>query len=149
MFKMKRILMATDFSDHSKDALEYAVHLAKAFKAELHLLHIFENPYLSAAYEVRSLVQEAWEEDLETLNKMVKPIRKKRIKVYARLMDGIRFDQIVRTARELPADLIVIGTHGRTGLAHVMIGSVAERVVQRAPCPVLTVRSRTLSKSKR
>lgn len=149
MLRVKRILAATDFSAYSKEALDYAVYLAKPFAAEVFLLHVFQNPYLSASVQMIALVEQARAEDSKRLQALAADVRNRGIKVSPIFKEGVRYEQILRAAAEVKADIIVLGTHGRSGLAHVMLGSVAERVVRMASCPVLTVRPRSLAKRKR
>jgi nucleotide-binding universal stress UspA family protein len=146
MARITRILVPTDFSPAADEALAYARTIADAFGASLHLLHVFEDPYTTAVYapEVYSVVppgfREAALQDAERrLNERL------RIDENARgattdISIGPPAKEIVRCAEERNIDLIVMGTHGRSGLAHLLLGSVAERVVRTAPCAVLTVR---------
>jgi len=142
MIKIDKILVPTDFSVCAKQAVTYACELAKRFGAELHLLHVACPPVADYAYAARipdellrpeKLAQRELEEyevpDAEQLPGVQKTVR-----------SGTPFVEIVRQAKEKDIDLIVIGTHGRTGLKHMLIGSVAEKVVRKATCPVLTVR---------
>lgn len=91
---------------------------------------------------------EARKEESKRLNELAVQIAHENgISVYPLLKEGVPFHQILKTAKEIPADLIVLGTHGRTGLAHAIIGSVAERVVRESNCPVFTVRPKSLSRT--
>lgn len=140
MIELKRILAPTDFSEYSSEAIGYACALAEKFGAELHLLHVLEvhagsTPVFAGGLALTPRVQES-REAAETELKKVAPDRE----AVRATVEGPAFLGIVRYAKENNIDLIVMGTHGRSGLAHVMIGSVAERVVRKAPCPVLTVR---------
>lgn len=146
-FQLKRILFATDFSTNSKHAMDVACALADQFQAELHILHVMQdNPFpvvteptgvygLPANYE--HLVRASAE---RSLSELPDPSWGGRQRVVRGLRQGSPFVEIVRYARENNVDLIVIGTHGRSGLSHVLLGSVAEKVVRKAGCPVLTVR---------
>jgi nucleotide-binding universal stress UspA family protein len=156
MITVRRILVATDFSNYSKEALDYASHLAKALKADLFLLHIFETPVYSGIGvspgvrpKVRQWIKELKAEEAKRLETLAKATERQGVTVHPLFREGIPFLEILEAAQELPADLIVLGTHGRTGLGHVLMGSVAERVVRNAPCPVLTVRPSALGKKKR
>jgi nucleotide-binding universal stress UspA family protein len=140
MFGLRRILVPTDFSQTSEAALRYAAALARAFKAQLHLLHVPEHPGEAAEAEypigLFETMQNAAHErlgDLLTEAEMreLQPVRAMRL--------GRPTDEIVRYASEHEIDLIVMGTHGREGVARMLLGSVAEKVVRRAACPVLTV----------
>ncbi len=149
MVTVKTILFPTDGSTCSKQALRYALSLAADWKAHLVALHVIETSVLRAARFAFAKVGERAEEtvrqsaDAEAqriLQEVADAAREVAVAVEVRTSTGVPFDEIVQVAKTLPADLIVIGTHGRTGLAHVLVGSVAERVVRHAPCPVLTVR---------
>ena len=152
MIALHRILMATDFSDYSNEAMEYAVYLARGFGADLYLLHVFELPFFShtgvspgVRPEVHQLIMEAKQEAQEKLNKLAEEVRHQVAKAHPIFKEGTPFLEILKTAGEVPADLIVLGTHGRTGLAHVLMGSVAERVVRKAACPVFSVRPKVFA----
>lgn len=152
MLILKRILFPTDFSEYAREAEHYACALARQYGADLHLLTVVEDllpvtplfggPAMAmggidpiemprnALRALEAFPDKEWGHDL---------------KVHRAVRSGSAFVEIVRYARENEIDLIVVGTHGRTGLRHVLLGSVAERVVQKAGCPVLTVRPRTHS----
>lgn len=146
MIHLKKILVPTDFSEFSNHALRYGGELARRFDAELHLLHVIDDsitvpdPLMGAPAsdaEIRDLQRAA--ED--ALGKLAADAALKDVRIApCVVLTGSPFVGIVRHARENNVDLIVIATHGRTGLAHAMLGSTAERVVRKAPCPVLTVR---------
>jgi nucleotide-binding universal stress UspA family protein len=146
MIKLKRILAATDFSECSDRALGYACGFAEAFSAELHLVYVIEPP--AAVYSEPGfgyLGIEGFEESMrkdadERLNALPAPPWKGQQAVVRKILFGTPFVEIVRYARENELDLIVMGTHGRGAIAHLLMGSTAERVVRKAPCPVLTVR---------
>ena len=147
MLALQRILMATDFSAYSKEAFDYAVYLAKSLGADLYLLHVFEPPFypppgmpLKVPPDVHRWIAELKEEESKRLKALVDEAQQKGAKVHTIFKEGEPFVEILKTAEEITADLIVLSTHGRTGLVRILMGSVAERVVRRAPCPVLTVR---------
>ena len=141
MISLKKILVPTDFSEHSGKAVLYGEELAKKFGATLHLVHAVEKVpvmYGEGAFftpETEAEMQAASTKELEALTPDVggNPVVRK-------VVLGHPFVEIVRYARENEIDLIVLGTHGRGALAHMLLGSVAEKVVRKAPCPVLTVR---------
>ena len=144
MIRLQRILAPTDFSEYGEVALRYACEFAARFGAELHLLNVAQSPlYLApdptllvgAAAELG----EQWKaEAANQLDQLPLPVQ---LPVVVRVVrEGPPVVEIVRYARENDVDLIVIGTHGRSGLSHVFLGSVAENVVRKASCPVLTVR---------
>jgi nucleotide-binding universal stress UspA family protein len=152
MITLHRILMATDFSAYSKEALDYAVHLAKVLAADLYLLHVYEAPLfvpsgvsLSMRPEVRQWILDVKGEETKKLQTLAEEVRHLGAKVHPIFKEGAPFMEILKTAEEIPADLIVLGTHGRTGLSHVLMGSVAERVVRKSACPVFTVRPKSLA----
>ncbi len=142
MITLKRILVPTDFSDYSKGAITYACELAQRFGADLKLLHVGMPPVTPVPFgptmsdqmfQTKETAKKAFEElDAPGLDRVSRVDRVLRI--------GTPFVEIVRYAREDDIDLIVMGTHGHTGLVHALIGSVAEKVVRMASCPVLTIR---------
>jgi nucleotide-binding universal stress UspA family protein len=135
-----RILVPTDFSAPSEAALTYARELAHQFDAALHLIHIAENPFLRAVVSDRRALDDAalrWLEDRLT------DAERQHGAVAILQQSDEPANEILRYAKSADINLIVIGTHGRTGLARVVLGSVAEAVVRAAPCPVLTVHSAT------
>jgi nucleotide-binding universal stress UspA family protein len=144
----RRILHATDFSSASRPAFARAIALARQNRAPLSIAHALPPPAMIVGdgfatpqtYEVidRSARQHARKQ----LTALVARARRAGVRATALLLDGAPHEQVPRAARRTRADLIVIGTHGRSGLSKVLLGSVAERVVRFAPCPVLTVRSR-------
>lgn len=145
---IKRILVPTDFSEPSMAALDYAADLGRTLGSQLTVLFVVEPVYLAtptdmyaAIPSVDVLLVEQQRSAREQLNKLAARLQKKGIKCNAVLATGSVYQSIANTAQQMKADLVVVGTHGRTGLSHVLLGSVAERVVQTAPCPVLTVRS--------
>lgn len=145
MIELNRILAATDFSACSHEALEYAGELAKRFSAELHLLHVADDPntllpHSGGTIPAAALANAAVQTD-EALRRAAEFLEQAGRQVHRSVIRGTPFLEIIRYAREHDIDLIVIGTHGRTGLQQAMIGSVAERVVRKAPCPVLVVRA--------
>jgi universal stress protein A len=148
-----RILVPTDFSEPSDAALEYATALAARLGASLHLLHVFEDPYLSGgsfAAEVYAPIPADLREDLlaEATNQLartVATIDPAPFELTAEVYTGPASRAIAEYAQTHDIDLIVIGTHGRGGMAHLLLGSVAERIVRTAPCPVLTVRTATVA----
>lgn len=146
MIALKRIVLPTDFSENARQAGRYAVALAERFGAELHLLHVMQDlvavapePGLMAPITSDAIVERTHAAE-QLLAKLPEPDWGSPASVVRATRVGPPFLEIVRYARETDADLIVLGTHGRSGLAHILMGSVAERVVRKAPCPVLTVR---------
>jgi nucleotide-binding universal stress UspA family protein len=142
--KLRRILVPVDFSEPSRKALNYAVSFAKLFKAEVLLLHAVEPPstppetILTDSNLVNADVEKAAKKRLTEWSKEVEL----RTAVRATVRVGNPHFQILEEAKSGNVDLIVMGTKGRTALAHLFIGSTAERVVRHAPCPVMVVRER-------
>lgn len=142
--KLKKILAPVDFSDCAEKAVQYAEAMAKQFNAELFLLHVMQ-PYMP----VSDLVLVDTTGILDQANAAVKRnLEDMRLKIDAHIesraltRSGQPYHEIVAAAEDLDVDLIIISTHGRTGLAHTFMGSTAERVVRHAKCPVLVVRER-------
>jgi len=147
MISLNRILVPTDFSDNAKAAVEYAAALADKFSSEVHLMHVTQDVTASLVPEPGfafgppdNFLQELRDDALNNLEALAKSDILQGAKVVTLVRHGPPFVEIVRYAREELIDLIVISTHGRTGLAHVFMGSVAEQVVRKAGCPVLSVR---------
>lgn len=140
---ISRIMVPTDFSPDSAEALEYAIALAKQLKADLILAHVIEPfPYNLVEGMAFSDYGERLTPPVQRLlNHQSKRAIKEKIPVKTRLIEGAPFREIIKMAKRERADLIVMGTHGRTGIDHLLAGSVAEKVVRLSPCPVLTVRS--------
>lgn len=148
MKSIKRILYATDFSKASARALDQAVTLAKQNNAELWAVHVIEPmPYVAGeefgGAEIYSKIEEtANREAKSAMTKLMQKLQKAKVKAQSLLLKGSAHDQIVKAAKSKKADMIVIGTHGRTGLSKLFMGSVAGRVVSSAACPVVTVRGK-------
>jgi nucleotide-binding universal stress UspA family protein len=135
----KQILAATDFSEASRAAVELARSMAAECGASLSVVHVCELPGAPVSYERAAPMVERAEEQLAPIMEHVRkacPGASELVKI------GAAADQIMATAAEVRADLVVLGTHGRRGFAHAMMGSVAERVVRLSPVPVLTLRAR-------
>lgn len=145
---MKRIMHATDFSPASRAAFARALREAKSHHAELTLVHVLSpvlgfagDGYLSpSTYEALARSTRAWAQ--KKLDALLAKAKGERVRVRGLLVDGVAHEQIARAAKSKKADLLVVGTHGRTGVARFFVGSVAGRVVATAPCPVLTVRGK-------
>jgi len=141
-----------DFSVHARAALFAAADLAKRLNADLHLIHVVQPPAYAYGYAsfggggggVRPTIDmaEVRESAMKSLQNIVDGIEDFPGKIEPHVVEGSGIADVIReSADQLGADLIVMGTHGRTGLAHVFLGSVAERTLRRAPCPVLTIQS--------
>jgi nucleotide-binding universal stress UspA family protein len=141
--RIRRILVPTDFSDCSAHAVDYAVGLARTLPSRITLIHVFEPVSAGDIYgfvEVTSLNEQAERSARRKIANDVARLRKRGIAATGVVSVGAVASAIVRHAAK-SVDLIVIGTHGRSGLNRWLLGSVAERVVRLAPCPVLTVRA--------
>ncbi len=138
---LKRILVATDFSEGSDEAITQAIELGKQTDASLEIVYVRELGALDFPFgalypeDAGSVIAYT---DLELARRRDR-VTSAGLQCHSRCLDGSPANEIVRRAGETNSDLIVIGTHGRRGLAHALLGSVAERVVQHAACPVLTV----------
>lgn len=144
-FVVKRILVPIDFSECSKKALRYALPFAKEHNAALTLLYVVPPAYSAGEYggiDYAQLESGMRESGRKELTRLVLDEMPGEGPTNTLVRVGSPARVIIETAGSLPADLIVISTHGRTGLKHVLLGSVAEQVVQRAPCPVFVVRER-------
>jgi nucleotide-binding universal stress UspA family protein len=144
---MKRILHPSDFSKASRPAFKKAIEMVKATRARLHLLHvigvvpIFGDGYVSPkTYEEINESRTRWAR--QEMERLVRKARAAGAKTTWTIVQGVPADRIVRAARAKHSDLVVMGTHGRTGFSRFLLGSVASRVVATSPCPVLTVRGR-------
>lgn len=147
MLKFERILFPSDFSDLSLHALGHARSLAETYGAELHVIHVVDEAYQYwMAMGPNSLPVGPSPEELvaastHEIEKFVKEhLGDSPLRVKTQVLVGRPFMEIIRYARENNIDLIVLGTHGRSGLKYALLGSVAEKVVRKSPCPVLTIR---------
>jgi nucleotide-binding universal stress UspA family protein len=153
MIKMKTILHPTDFSEPANYALRYAVAFAKEFEARLCLLHVIPDISFVTDYKTVQLPPpaELMIEPAQLMADIEKQVRKAleevlpsevrgTVPVQYLIRNGAPFVEIIRCAEQIEADMIVCGTHGRSSLKHALIGSVAEKVVRKSPCPVLVIR---------
>jgi nucleotide-binding universal stress UspA family protein len=145
--RFNRILVPTDFSAPSDAALVTAKELAERLGASIHLLHVLEDPYSTAAYATEVYgylppgIKESWQKDAEAhMATVLTPAERAQFSATTTVIFGAPAQSIVEHAENNGIDLIVMGTHGRGGVAHLLLGSVAERVVRMARCPVLTIR---------
>ena len=146
---IRKIILATDFSEASQDAVRYAVWMAKSLQAELNLLHVFEpsgwvvpSPYyFTPGFEqwVDASLEKTRQKGKESLEGLAESLD---MQVETIFVEGRTGKEIVRIAAEHHVDLLILGTHGYSGWDHLTIGSIAEFVVRHASCPVLTVKSR-------
>ena len=147
----QRILVPIDFSEHSKKTVLYATRFASRCNATVQLLHVFEIPdYAANPYghrsqtcdQLRTAVDVAEQDARENLTAFENQLLNAGVKVEAYVRVGYAFDEIVQMANHFDVDLIIVGSHGYTGITRLLIGSTAQRVVERAPCPVLVVKER-------
>jgi nucleotide-binding universal stress UspA family protein len=138
MLPIRTILHPTDFSERSGAAFRLACALARDYDAWLIALHVLPTEVVYGEGVVLPPPQAYRVEALEKLEEM--RAEGPGVRVETRLAEGNPAEQIIRLAREVPCELVVMGTHGRTGLGRLLMGSVAEQVVRKAPCPVLTVK---------
>ena len=145
MNPITRILVPTDFSPTADEALDYAFGLAERFGASVELLHVLDDPFVSDGMAAEAYITEAPQLRTAMLQDAREKLRHRAgsgagIQAATEVLFGHGARTIAEYAAERGANLIVMGTHGRTGFAHLLVGSVAERLVRIAPCPVLTVR---------
>jgi nucleotide-binding universal stress UspA family protein len=143
----RRVLHPSDFSSDSNAAFKKAIEMAKASRAELMVAHVI-SPIVPVSGDEH--IPQQMYKDIRALNRaqankqldrLVAKAKKSGVRATALLAEGVAHEQIVRLATTKRADLVVMGTHGRSGIAKLFLGSVAGRVVASAPCPVMTVRS--------
>jgi nucleotide-binding universal stress UspA family protein len=146
MLTLKTVLVPTDFSEASESALRYGKAMAEAFGASLHVVHVMEDllahawaaeVYVSSMPQLRDEIEK---ESRHRLGALLTDEERKTLRAETALLAGNPFLEIIRYAKTHGVDLIVMGTHGRGPIAHMLLGSVAEKVVRKSPCPVLTVR---------
>ncbi|GAB6282238.1 MAG: universal stress protein [Ignavibacterium sp.] len=142
---IKKILIPIDFSDYSKAALKYAVSFSKIFDAELILIYVVEPVIYPPDFSMGQVALPTVDLDLNTrakeeLDKLVKTEINSKLKARTIVRTGKPFVEIIECVKEEDIDLIIISTHGHSGVEHILFGSTAEKVVRKAPCPVLTLR---------
>jgi universal stress protein A len=145
MKPFEKILTAIDFSESSDLAFDYALTLARQFQAELTVMHVINEPVDLRGFYVPHISFEQLEREIEDgAEKMMAKFCQAKMGDFSRyttvVVAGIPYEEVIRNAQETGASLIVLGTHGRTGIDHLIFGSTAERVVRSATCPVLTIR---------
>lgn len=142
---ISKVLVPIDFSDYSKSALKYAVNFVKHFQAQLLLIYVVEPviyppDFSMGQIAIPSVDLEMDKRAIDELEKLAKQEIPPEIRVKSIVKTGKPFIEIIETASEENVDLIIIATHGHTGMEHILFGSTAEKVVRKAPCPVLTLR---------
>ncbi|MBU3679484.1 MAG: universal stress protein [Candidatus Kapabacteria bacterium] len=145
MFTVSSILVPTDFSENAQKALDLAKEIARGTNATLHLIHVVEPVVYPADWSYAQVGFADLERELETnmqkeLNTMADLLKKEGYKVETAILRGRASDEICAYAKDHKASIVAIGTHGRGGLEHFLFGSTTERVLRKAPCPVLSVR---------
>ena len=137
-----KVLVGTDFSEPTSRALERAIDVARRYEAQLHVVHVWEVPMVVGGPMVGTAVD--WITPIEQAAKaqlieVIDGLRAGKVDVTSTLCSGVAWDRIIATVEQVGADLVVIGTHGRTGIRRALMGSIAERVVRLSPVPVLTI----------
>lgn len=146
MIKIKKILHPTDFSECSQQALKYAVSFAREYEAKLVLVHVVNEQVLSEGLSLarvaapEALGQEMAAEAARQLKTLLPADERKGLDLEMLILHGMPFLEIIRYAKDHDVDLIVIGSTGRSGLEQIIFGSTADKIVRKAPCPVLSVR---------
>lgn len=144
MITLQKILVPTDFSDFSQQALEFALSLAEQFRAKLYVMHVWEMAMTSSLLPPEpypeSILTEQQKATAEHLAKVTNELTTSGFDAEPVFVFGKPYMEIVRIAADLDVDLIVLASHGRSGISHLLLGSVAEKVVRLAPCPVFTVK---------
>jgi universal stress protein A len=147
MIAMKKIVVPVDFSEYSKKSLRYAVEFATNFSSEILLVYVIEPVAYPADFSFGQIALPASETELRQraemqLEKLIETEIQSRVVARSFLRTGKPSSEILQLARDESADLIIIATHGHTGVEHVLFGSTAERVIRKAPCPVLSIRDK-------
>ena len=147
MIRLNKVLVPTDFSEFSKPAMDYGCAVAARFGAQLHLLHVVPDPAMlvpeAHAFSVEAMQAQTAaliDDAKDRLSKLPADGWEDGQPVVREVRTGVVFMETIDYVRTHDIDLLVIGTHGRSGLMHVLMGSVAEKIVRKAPCPVLTVK---------
>jgi nucleotide-binding universal stress UspA family protein len=145
MQQISKLLVPVDFSDYSVSALKYAVDFAKTFNAKIIMIYVVEPMLYPADFSMGQIAVPDTSEDMairskEELANLAKEHLGEEIPHELIIKTGRPFMEIIETATEKDVDLIIIATHGHTGVEHLLFGSTAEKVVRKAPCPVLTLR---------
>jgi nucleotide-binding universal stress UspA family protein len=143
--QLRTILFPTDFSQGARAAMDHAMSLATDYGAKLILLYVIQDIsiaewYIPSTLSVTDIVEDMQKSAWTEMDKWGAEAKSKVKDVEKMVVRGVPFVEIIRTAKDKNADMIVIGTHGRTGIDHMLFGSTAEKVVRKSPCPVLTVR---------
>jgi nucleotide-binding universal stress UspA family protein len=145
MKPIQKILVPIDFSPHSAEAIQFAADLSRHYEAPMTLVHLFQPVAYAIPDGIMIFTPPQLSDMLSEFQKLLDAAKQDAlaagaVQVDTQLLQGVIHSEIVNVARQGAFDLIVMGTHGRTGIKHALIGSVAEKIVRTAPCPVLTVR---------
>ncbi|MFP4460546.1 MAG: universal stress protein [Candidatus Zixiibacteriota bacterium] len=145
MLNIKKILLPVDFSEFSKIAAPYAVDLARKFEADLFIIHVFDENILDPYYFGEDDYAEKYfmnlqKEFQEKIDDILEDIETEDINIIPILANGAPFIEILKFTKKEKIDMMVVSTHGRSGLSQMFMGSTAEKVVRKSPCPVLSVR---------
>jgi nucleotide-binding universal stress UspA family protein len=150
MKKIKKILVPTDLSELSLSAIEYARSLADVYGAKLYFLHAVEVVPVVSFPTVDFTLETALNDEVEKARELMEHLLSDSLKnvadISVNIRRGVAFDEIMRFIEQEDIDLVVMATHGRTGLPHIIMGSVAEKVVRHSPVPVLTVKPQKMQK---
>lgn len=150
MVAYKNILYCTDFSEGARGALPFAIDIAQKYGADLHLVHVYQDPEPLSEFEISSNIKMDWIRVAQTLGTEIEEKLKKVCLEVSQAVSSCRYRllrgrphlEIVRYARENSIDMIILASHGLSGLEHVLFGSTAERVLRESPCPVLVVKGK-------
>ena len=142
MEEFKKILFPTDFSESAENASHYAISLAQKYGGKIYAVHVIEPFTYTVDFGIDYSAQY---KEMETsakklLNEIVASLKKSKIDVEGVLLSGEPFVEIIKYAKKKQVNLIIMATHGRTGIEHMLMGSVAEKVVRKSPCPVLSIK---------
>lgn len=149
MVSYNHILYCTDFSENARAALPFAVDMAKKYGATLHFVHVYQEPDHIAEFEISSTLKMDWvrvahgigAETEKKLKALCEEVRQEVKACHSALLRGKPYREIVRYAKENNIDLIILASHGLSGLEHVLFGSTAERVLRESPCPILVIKT--------
>ena len=140
MITLKSILVPTDFSKQSQSAIRYGIEFATKFGAKLHILHVVQDVSIFIP-EMGFIIEPMLLAAGKSLADFLEPYKHHGIELISHCQEGNPLDEIISLANDENIDLIILGTHGHTGLAHLFLGSLAETLVRKSPCPVLSLRN--------
>lgn len=142
MTEFEKILFPTDFSESAENASRYAMSLAKKYGSKVYVIHVIEPFTYTTEFglDFSAQLKEMEASARRLLDDIVASIKRNNLDVESVLITGEPFVEIIKYARKEQVDLIVMATHGRSGIEHMLLGSVAEKVVRKSPCPVMTIK---------